>query len=209
MLKFKLPAKMLNDLLNATSMKGHIFVIPSKDGLSLSNTREEEDISVYNMIPKKSLIEYNYTEDETDVYCFMVGDILPLTSRMQSNVTLKFDKMVDNKKSYVHVASESGRFKGRATLKDEETMEDTLGLTPNKLTSRVQKEIKIGEQIFIIPEVIYNFGECQLLEFENKFQPLIVESDDVVLTVSQKEMKEVIKTSTSSHEFTEKFQKQQ
>lgn len=207
MFRFKLTARMLHDILNSTSMKGHIFVTPSNDGICFSNSREEEDISAYITVPKKSLEIFSYEGDEEDVYCFMVQDILPLISRIDGNVTLEFDMPAENEntKTYLYIESECGRYKGKTVLKDFETMEEALGLNNNKLEARYQKQIAIGNETLILPRIMTKFGKNKLIEFADDYKPLVIESDDVSLTLSDEEMRQKIITLTSTTEFNARF----
>jgi hypothetical protein len=206
MIKFNLPAKMLNDILNSTSTKGNIFVIPSESGLSISNSREEEAISVYNMIPEGSLDLFEYDEKVNDyVYCFTVSDVSELISKIQGNVSLSFDILEPSKKSYMHLESGNKKITCSALLKDETTMKGTLGLSENKMNSRHQLMIAIDDYTFVIPEVMAAMGENKLIELENPYSPLIVESDDVSLIVTKNQIQEHINTITTSNTYIESF----
>lgn len=207
MFKFTTSATLLNNILSATSSKGHIFVLPTKEGMTFSNSLEEDDISVYNMIDSDNLEKYEYDRNEDDVYCFMVQDLSPLISRITGLVTLSFDEMKDGEISFIHILAENGKFAGKTALKDEEHMEDTLGLNETKRDARHHHVITFLDQDLLVPKPMFDIGESKIFHFKNPIKPLIIESEDVVITIDnkKKEFRERIKTTTSEYAFSEKF----
>lgn len=209
MFKFTMSALMLNNILSATSSKGHVFVLPSNDGITFTNTLEEDDISVYNIINSNELVNYEYDRDEDDAYCFIVNDIVPLISRIKGLVTLSFDSLNNESFAYIHIKAENGKFEGKTALKDEETMEDILGLTENKKNARFHHRLDFNDQIIYIPKPMNDIGNSKILHFEQPLKPLIVESDNVIISIDLKtnEFLEHIKTETSEYNFKEMFDK--
>ena len=204
--KFTTSASLLSLLLESTSNKGHVFIMPDSNGITFTNSKEEALISVYNCISADQFNTYTYNRDEEDAYCFMVGDVAALISGINGDVSLDFD-LVDSKKPFMKIKSLDGKISGSVALKDEVFMEDELGLKDAKLRAREHMNIALGEDSFTVPVIMVKMGMGKFFKFEKFFSPLIIFSDDVTMTVHNKanKLSEFVRTLTSTYTFSEGF----
>lgn len=205
MFRFTMSATMLKEILLAISPKGHIFVIPSNEGITFTNSTEEDDTSTYVLVPAKELESFSYTRGEEDAYCFMVNEISPLISRITGDVTVAFDEEVLGQTSYIHIKAQNGKFEGRTTLNDEETRTVTLDFGDIKSESRYHKTINIGGNLYVIPVPMFEIGEVKGFKFKNPFKPLIVFTDEIEVMITEAQFHEKLQTITSVHNYYEDF----